>query len=467
MKSGRRTGVPILGTLTESAQLHILTERDFMGIHLIATGTDSVVVVLASFMLFTAAVWLVQHFFFSLTLKKLPVLTPTMTPTALDPAPMVSVILPARNEEHNIRRCLHTLLGQDYPNLEIIVIDDRSEDRTADIVEEYARRDARVILIHNSELLEGWTGKNHAIHVGLQHAHGTYLLFVDADTWHHPRAVSETVLYTLREKVDMFTLAGGYHLGSFWEKVLQPVIMAFMGFCVRLWQVNDPNSKAAFAAGHYIFISRKAYEEVGGHAALSDHLLEDFAMASAVKQRGLTLRVVYAPWLMRVRMYRDFKELNQGWTRIFCGSIYHSPLRLWGGSVEIAIFGLLPWLVLIGALSGVVLGKNTAGVWTLVISSALAVAVQKSVLVRSFPFGKTSRLYVLMLFPAILILLGMWMVAIYRLYAAHRVVWKDTAYSLDSRIRSSPGSIDAVPIIGTKSAQETSVQSGQKTTDRK
>ena len=138
--------------------------------------------------------------------------------------PRVSIIVPARNEEVNIRSCLASLLEQDYPDFEIIVVDDRSSDRTGVHVRQFSQDDARVKLVEGEDLKEGWLGKSHAIHQGVSIATGDWLLFVDADTWQHPQGLSAAMGHVLREKVDMLSLYPHFICKTFWEKVIQPAV---------------------------------------------------------------------------------------------------------------------------------------------------------------------------------------------------------------------------------------------------
>ena len=124
----------------------------------------------------------------------------------VDPAPSVSVVVPARNEEQNLPKCLESLLAQDYPNFDVTVVDDRSTDRTAEVVESFCRRDRRVRLVRNTVLPAGWTGRNHALEHGSRDARGEYLLFTDADVLHAPKSISQAVTYTVRNELDMLGL---------------------------------------------------------------------------------------------------------------------------------------------------------------------------------------------------------------------------------------------------------------------
>jgi len=386
-----------------------------------------VLLTLSAFMLLTTLVWLLHHVLLHFGLNRMPVLTAAMAAPHRT-TPKVSVIIPARAEEPNQRPCLHTLISQDYPDLEIIVIDDRSTDRTASVAEEFARRAPHLTLVRNTELPEGWTGKNYAIHLAREHAHGHYLIFLDADTWYHPRAISQIVSFAQSEHIDMLSLIAGYHLGTFWEKALQPIILALMGFCLKIWKVNQHTSSTAFAAGQFILMTRSAYQLVGGHQTVRGCLVEDVALARVAKRAGLNLKIAFAPDLLKIRMYKGLRQISTGWTRIFQGCMHQDLSRILRGTVEIIVFALLPWLGLLTGLLGLFLGRHPSGFIMLTAASGLATAAQVSVLLRMFPFCRTSRWYVLMLGPAILFILFFWTMALFRLCTGSTAPWRGTRY---------------------------------------
>jgi len=247
--------------------------------------------------------------------KKLP---PATASTSLPP---VSIIVPARNEEANIRRCVSSLLDQDYDNFEVIVVDDGSTDKTAlildDIVASHPRADRLYVLRLRGDLPDGWAGKPHAIHKGTQEASGSWLLFTDADTWHVPNALRSTMTQALAEKADMFSIGSVQELPTFWDKVLMP--LAYMGISMlyppRL--VNNPLSPVAVANGQYILIKRFVYDTLGGYARpdLKGTLLDDRDLAYVVKEQGFKLRFVDGRGLVHVHMYKNLGEIWRGWRK--------------------------------------------------------------------------------------------------------------------------------------------------------
>lgn len=263
------------------------------------------------------------------------------------PASKVSVIIPARNEEANIGRCLESLSAQDYPNFEIIVVDDRSQDRTAQIVRELARQDFRIRLVQVERLPDGWTGKNHALHTGVQSATGDWYLFTDADTVHRPRSISTALGHALRRNADMLSLMPHLENITFWEKVVQPVAGAALMLRFPVQKVNDPASPTAFGNGQYILIKKEMYEKVGGHSAVKDLMLEDIAISKRVKEAGLRLHLAYGADLFKTRMYASFRSIWQGWTRIFYSAFAKNGLIIMGMMALVLLVSLFPYALML------------------------------------------------------------------------------------------------------------------------
>lgn len=232
----------------------------------------------------------------------------------------VSIIVPARDEERNIRRCVTSLLEQDYDKLEVIVVDDGSTDGTASILADLARRHPRGQQLHVErvdELPAGWAGKPHALHTGAQAARGDWLLFTDADTWHAPGALRFALKRASNEGADMLSLGSTQELPGFWNKVMMP--LAYMGISMLypIKAVNDPDSPIALANGQYILIRRAAYDIVGGYARrdLRATLLDDRDLARVVKDNGFRLRLDDGRDLLHVWMYRGLRETWHGWRK--------------------------------------------------------------------------------------------------------------------------------------------------------
>jgi len=266
-----------------------------------------------------------------------------------DPAPRVSVIVPARNEEKNLPRCLESLLEQDYPNLEIIVVDDRSTDRTGEVVDAYCRRDGRVKKVSGRVLEPGWLGKSHAVHQGVREATGAWFLFMDADTWLHPRGVSASMGHVLEKDVDMLSLYPHFVCESFWEKVIQPAVgrMILISGPVDFVNSRKPIFRIfTMAIGQFLLFRRSVYEAVGGHEAIRDRVVEDVELSRAVKQAGYHLNFLYGTEVLHTRMYKTFTELWRGWSRSFYPAMGNHPVLGIVQSLLLFVFGTLPYLVM-------------------------------------------------------------------------------------------------------------------------
>jgi chlorobactene glucosyltransferase len=226
------------------------------------------------------------------------VVTSTPVPSQ---APFISVCVPARDEERNIRRCVEAILAQDYPNFEVIVLEDRSTDRTPEILRQLEAHavpasplrgeDERLRVIHGTELPRGWAGKPHALFQAAAAARGEWLCFVDADTFLSPTTLSSCYVKAVETGADLFTIMTFQIMGSFWEKVVMPIVMTALsvGFSPR--KVNDPHSRDAIANGQFILIKRSVYDAIGGHEQIKDQIVEDKAISEQVKWNGYRLIV--------------------------------------------------------------------------------------------------------------------------------------------------------------------------------
>jgi len=250
--------------------------------------------------------------------------------------PLISICIPARNEERNIRACVEAALVQDYPNLEVIVLDDRSTDSTHEILRQLEALTDKLKIISGSALPTGWAGKPHALFQASAAAHGDWLCFVDADTFLTQEALSSCYSKALETKADMFTIMTHQILGSFWEKVVMPLIMTALsvGFSPR--KVNDPDRKDAIANGQFILIKRTVYDAIGGHEHVKDQIVEDKAISEQVKWNGHRLIVADGNQVARTRMYTSLPEMWEGWTKNIYLGLREQPTLL-----ALGVFGAL------------------------------------------------------------------------------------------------------------------------------
>ncbi|HYA70375.1 MAG TPA: glycosyltransferase family 2 protein [Thermoplasmata archaeon] len=273
---------------------------------------------------------------------------PSPTPEAL---PRVSVVIAARNEELDLPATLDSLLAQDYPNFEILVVEDQSTDRTGEVIDARAPRVRRV---NPPPLPEGWVGKSWACWNGAAAATGEWILFMDADVRLHPTAVRTVVEWAQRERADLATIAPKVEMRSFWERLVLPFYMQIVLTYFRTPHVNRPRSKTAMANGQFWLTPRSVYYELGGHQAIRSIVLEDIAIARRYRAAGRVLRVAWTPRLAETRMYRSRHEMFEGLLKNVHGTEFSAARMIAQIAGLVGLFllplGLLPLGLAVGSL---------------------------------------------------------------------------------------------------------------------
>ena len=260
--------------------------------------------------------------------------------------PQVSVIVPARNEEASLAACLDSLVSQTGVTFEIIVVDDHSTDRTHEIAERFAAaHPGKVRVISAVPLPDGWTGKNNAVTTGAREALGEWLLFTDADTIHLPGSLARALSEANQTGSDLLSYSPEQIAVTFWEMAILPVVFAELARQYPPSKVSDPKSPIAAANGQFILIRREAYTAIGGHAAIASQILEDVALARVVKGSGRKIHFRYAADAVRTRMYRNFSQLREGWTKNLA-LLFPHPGRL---AAKTLFLWLLPWIAFLFA----------------------------------------------------------------------------------------------------------------------
>jgi len=267
----------------------------------------------------------------------------------------VQVIIPARNEEDCIGRCLDSLVRQTGISYQITLVDDGSTDRTRAIAESFPG----VRVISAGEPQHGLSGKCNALMRGVEGVSAEWLLFTDADTFHYPGSLAAAVKEAADRGVDLLSYSPEQETGSWYERMLMPVVYAELTRVYPTEKINDPADAAVAANGQYILVRRSVYQGLGGHLAVADKLLEDVELARLFKQSNHKIWFRFGEGRVRTRMYRSFAALWEGWTKNLV-LLFPHPLLLAGlrGLEFLAIVAL--------AASSAILAVNksgTAAVW--------------------------------------------------------------------------------------------------------
>jgi chlorobactene glucosyltransferase len=290
--------------------------------------------------------------------------------------PLVSVVIPARNEEATIETVVLSVLGSTYRPLEVLVVDDRSSDDTATIVEQLAARDGRLRLVRGEPLPDGWYGKPWACFQGYREAQGELLLFTDADTRHAPELLGRAVGALQAERADLVTVAPRQLCVTFWERIVMPQIWLLLALRYHPAAVNRARrERDVIANGQFILVPRSAYEAVGTHHAVRHEVAEDLALAQAFHRAGRRMHFAFAERLMETRMYRGLRHMIEGWAKnVYLGGRRSFPeepvLRALVPAMLVVAFGF--WLLPPAVLAA----TRGSGPWG---SAALAATISSAV----------------------------------------------------------------------------------------
>jgi glycosyltransferase involved in cell wall biosynthesis len=336
----------------------------------------------------------------------------------MPPSGSISAIVPARNEEAVIASCIESLAAQ--PEIaEIIAVNDLSSDRTREILQELALRISRMRVVDATVPPPGWVGKNHAAWLGAQQAENEWLLFTDADAVLNEGAAAKALALAAEHQAAIVSFSPQQVLGTWYEKALIPFVYVRLAQKFSFAQVNDPKSAAAAANGQFLLVLRDTYQAVGGHAAVHDEVLEDVAFARRVKGNGGRLWFGYSDGAVRVRMYRSFSAMWEGWKK---------NLFVLMGSTTGAVFSefesTFPWMIVVVLLIGI---KMPIALFAGVVLLLLRQLSYGLALTRNqFPFK-----FIMYYLPAVfLYAAALW--ASHESYAKGKVSWKGREYPVGS-----------------------------------
>ena len=338
---------------------------------------------------------------------------------AMEPAPRVSIITAARNEERAIRAALQSILHLEYSNYEVIAVNDRSEDRTGDILEEMRAENPQLRVIHVETLPDGWLGKNHALYAGANASSGELLLFSDADVKFSRTVLSRAVGYMQRNKVDHVTVAPRLELGTIPLSLgVQFFFMAFTMY-MRPWKARDPKSKHFMGIGAFNLMRRTAYEKAGTMARIPLRPDDDIMLAKILKQSGATQHIVNGQDMLSVHWYYTLHEMVAGLQKNAFAGLKYSVVLAAGAILANLAFNIWPF-VAVFATTGLVRTLN------------MAICVLLMIMYAGGAYRMRGRPWLAIAYPAAAaIFIYILATATARTILGRGIAWRGTRYSLD------------------------------------
>lgn len=275
---------------------------------------------------------------------------------ATNSLPKISLIVAGRNEERNVERAMRSLLAQDYPNLELIAVDDRSDDSTGAILDRIAAQEPRLKVIHVRELPQGWLGKCNALQSGSEQATGEWLLFADADIFMDPTSLSRAMAHALANKLDHLAIAPRIVMQGFLVNCFVTFFgMAFTSY-FKPWKARDPKSDKYMGVGAFNMVRAEVYRKLGGHKPIAMRPDDDMMFGKLIKKNGFRQDILFGGDLMSVEWYSSFGELVGGLMKnsfsgtdyrislIVIATVLHSLCSLWPYAALFLTTGVIWWL---------------------------------------------------------------------------------------------------------------------------
>lgn len=370
------------------------------------------------FFTLVTALWIVTGIAARRGMSRLPRLT-SIKPFVGSRLPRVSILFAARDEAEKLPAALASMLALDYNGFELIAVNDRSNDATPRILEDFARRDPRLKVIHISELPAGWLGKPHALEAAYHAASGDWLVFTDADVRFAPDLLRRALAMVQEQHLDHLTLLSALDLRGFWE----PTAVGYLGVCFALgarpWSTNDPKSKTYMGVGAFQLIRRSTYEAIGTHRRLAMEVLDDMKLGKLVKQGGYRSGVAPSDSFLEIRWQEGIGNVIKGMTKnMFAGFEF----KVWAvilSVIAILCISVLPFVGLFAA-------SGAARI-------AAAVAAAAAVLFEAgmMPHARATQLFGFTHPLGALIVIYIILRSMFVTLARGGVVWRGTFYPLD------------------------------------
>ena len=349
----------------------------------------------------------------------------------INTAPKVSVILPARNEEAFIGKCLHTLTKQDYPNYEIIAVNDSSEDATGEIIRKYAAQDPRIMPVDARSKPDDWIGKNWACMEGYQRATGELLLFTDSDTTFAPDIISKAVDRLASDNLDALTAIPRIVANDSWTCATLPVLAAFLHTQFSALKVNDSKKKTGYFFGSFFVMHKRVYEEIGTHKVVRQEIVEDAALGRMVKCMGYKMRMVRADDMIDAVWARDGPTLWNALKRLIVPVYLHDWKMALGILASGTFLTFLPFpLAAYSAMAGtgtsalVLLGSSLAASLMVLCGALIETRIMRIKIKHALacPVGGA-------------IIVGGFLVGVIRARGKNSVSWRNRNYTIKDHVQ--------------------------------
>ena len=367
----------------------------------------------------SVVMWLVEWLALEMTRRTMPLIS-EMPKNMTGPYPKISIIIPACNEGETIEKAVSSRLEDTYPNLEFVLIDDRSTDNTREIIRDTASRDSRVKAVYIDELPVGWLGKVHALHQGVKHATGEWILFSDADVHMKPGSMNKVVSYCISNKLSHLAVLPQFNSASVLMDAAVTVFVKALIIFGRSWKIKDPDSRAFAGAGAFNMVRREDFLKTKGFEWLKMEVVDDLTLGQMMKHSGFRSDMLNGRGTVEVRWYNSFPDMKKGVGRaIFAGIGFYRVSQTIGVALVGYFFDMLPY-----AFAFIPMGMP----WLQVVGigvSLFAIAVNV----------KSARLVGLPVLPALLLPLGNTVVMLLTLRAGivgglkKGITWRGTFYS--------------------------------------
>ena len=335
--------------------------------------------------------------------------------------PLISIIIPARNEKLNILRCLESIQKQTYGNFEVIVVDDNSTDDTYNIANQFCKNDDRFSLLKLNNDYKTWVGKNRACHEGSKISNGSLLLFIDADTEHQTHSIKSSLSYMQNSNLDVFTMFPQLTCSDFWGKLILPILISMINILYSPLLLNSKSTSIAYLVGGFILIKKQIYDDIGGHESVKSSFVEDKSLGERLKKSGYNLKLIRSGDSVKTYSNTGFTNNIDAIQRATSASFIESHLFLGLTSIFLAFIGLvLPYFLIFFVTSLEILYS------VLILLTITFMGISYLI---EFADINHSKLYILFQPITNLIFFYCMIFSVFKIYSNSPFVWRGRAYT--------------------------------------